>query len=63
MDFSNSKDEGLLALYESVRRQVLVNRASGAGHRFLGDNVRVYAERLFIEMDSRQLSYVPIIWN
>jgi hypothetical protein len=44
MNFSDSKDEGLLSLWESVRRQVLANRANGGRCRFAGDNLRAWSE-------------------
>ncbi|WFU14617.1 hypothetical protein [Bradyrhizobium sp. CB3481] len=63
MNFSSSKDEGLLSLWESVRRQVLADRANGGCCRFVGNNLRTYAELLCLEMDRRELKYTPINWS
>ena len=63
MNFSSSRDEGLLSLWESVRRQVLANRANGGRCRFVGDNLRSYAELLRLEMERRELKYTPIDWS
>ena len=62
MDFSILKDEGLLSLWESVRRQVLADLASGGRSRFVGNNLRAYAELLRSAMNRRELSYTPIDW-
>jgi hypothetical protein len=63
MKFLSSKDESLLSLWESVRRQVLADRASGGRSRFVGENLRSYAESLRSEMDRRELKYTPIDWR
>lgn len=63
MNFSDSKDESLLSLWESVRRQVFADRANGGRSRFVGANLRAYAELLRSEMDRRQLNYAPINWS
>ncbi len=63
MDLSGSKDERLLAMWESVRQQVVADLASGGRYRFIGDNVRPYAEKLQEELDRRQLRYAPIDWG
>jgi len=60
MNFSNSKDQTLLSLWESVRRQVLADRANGGRSRVGGDNLRTYAESLRSEMDRRELKYTSI---
>lgn len=62
MDASSSTNESLLSLWESVRRQVLANRANGGRCRFIGDNQRAYAELLRAEMDRRKLKYKTIAW-
>ena len=62
MDFSNSKDEGLLSLWESVRRQVLADTANGGRSRCVGNNLHAYAELLCAEMNRRALKYMPIEW-
>jgi hypothetical protein len=63
VNFSSSRDESLLSLWESVRRQVLADRADGGRSRFVGDNLRAYAELLRSEMDRRELKYTPISWS
>jgi hypothetical protein len=63
MNFSSSNDRSLLTLWESVRRQVIADRAASGRCRFVGQHVRAYAEALRSEMDRRQLKYPPIEWN
>src|SRR3954447_14214822 len=60
MNFSSSEDQTLLSLWESVRRQVLADRANGGRSRIVGDNLRNYAELLRSEMDRRELKYASI---
>lgn len=60
MNFSSSKDQTLLSLWESVRRQVLADRANGGRSRIVGDNLRKYAELLRSEIDRRELKYTSI---
>jgi hypothetical protein len=60
MDFSSSKDQTLLSLWESVRRQVVADRANGGRSRFVGDNLRTYAQLLRSEMNRRGLKHTPI---
>jgi len=60
MNYSQMKDERLLAFYENVRRQVALD--AGSGYRFAGDGVRAYADKLREEMDRRRLSFMPIDW-
>lgn len=62
MDFSNSKDERLLAFYDNVRRQVEMYIRSGGRYRFAGDGVKQYADKLREEMDRRRLRFTPIDW-
>jgi hypothetical protein len=62
MDFSNSKDERLLAFYENIRRQVELDSASGGRYRFAGDGVKQYAGKLREEIDRRRLKFTPIDW-
>jgi hypothetical protein len=62
MNFSSSKDESLLWLWESVRRQVLADRASGGRSRCVGNSMRAYAELLRSELNRRELKYTPIDW-
>ncbi|MGY8669298.1 hypothetical protein Q3C01_44150, partial [Bradyrhizobium sp. UFLA05-109] len=63
MNFSSSKDESLLSLWESVRRQVSADRAGGGRSRSVGGNLRAYAEAIRSEMDRRELKYTPISWS
>ena len=63
MDFVHSKDESLLTLYESVRRQVDADLKLGGRYRLAGDGVRQYADKLRAEMDRRRLQLKPIDWR
>ena len=63
MNFSQSKDERLLAFYEGVRQQVELDRRAGNRHRFAGEGVKEYAEQLRKEMDRRRLRYNRINWE
>jgi hypothetical protein len=60
MNFSQMKDERLLAFYENVRQQVALD--AGGRYRFAGDGVRAYADKLREEMDRRRLGFTPIDW-
>ena len=60
MNFSQMKDERLLAFYENVRQQVALD--AGSCYRFAGDGVRAYADKLREEMDRRRLRFTPIDW-
>ncbi len=62
MNFSKSRNESLLYVWESIRRQALVDRANGGRFRIVGDNVRVYAELVRAEIERRELNYTPINW-
>ncbi len=62
MDFSNSKNERLLARYDDVRRHVELDNLAGGQSRFVGETVKLYAERLREEMDRRRLNFTPIDW-
>jgi hypothetical protein len=62
MNFSNSKDERLLAFYENVRRQVELDNMSGGRYRLTGGGVKQYADKLREEMDRRRLRFSPIEW-
>ena len=62
MNFSNSKDERLLAFYEGVRRQVDLDKRAGGRYGLAGDGVRQYAEKLREEMERRRLRFIPIEW-
>jgi hypothetical protein len=63
MNFSNSKDERLLAFYDNVRRQVELDIMSGGRYRFAGDGVKQYADKLREEMERRRLRFTPIEWS
>jgi hypothetical protein len=63
MNFSQSKDERLMAFYENVRRQVALDKQSGGKYRFAGEGVKQYADKLREEMDRRRLRFTPIDWN
>jgi hypothetical protein len=57
MNFSQMKDERLLAFYENVRHQVALD--AGSRYRFAGDGVRALRRQ---EMDKRRLRFTPIDW-
>jgi hypothetical protein len=61
MNYSQMKDERLLAFYEHVRQQVALD--TGSHCRFAGDGVRAYADNLREEMDKRRLKFTPIDWS
>jgi hypothetical protein len=63
MNFSNAKDEGLLSLWESIRKQVVADRLNGGRSRFVGARLRAYADLLRSEMERRDLKYNPINWS
>jgi hypothetical protein len=60
MNFSQMKDERLLAFYEDVRQQVILD--GNSRYRFAGDGVRAYADKLREEMERRRLGFIPIDW-
>jgi hypothetical protein len=63
MNFSQTKDERLLAFYENIRRQVDLDMRVGGRYRFAGEGVKQYADKLREEMDRRRLRFTPIDWN
>ena len=63
MNFSQMKDERILAFYENIRRQVQIDKSIGGRYRFAGEGVKQYAERLREEMDRRRLGYSRIDWS
>jgi hypothetical protein len=63
MNFSNARDESLIAFYESVRQQVRADMQSGGRYRFIGESVKQYAETLREEMDRRRIKFTPIDWH
>jgi len=65
MNFSQTKDERLLAFYENIRRQVHVHLDMQAGgrYRLIGKGVKQYADKLRDEMDRRRLRFTPIDWS
>ena len=62
MNFSSSKDESLLWLWESVRRQMLADEASGGRCHVVADGLGAYVELLRSELNRRELKYTPIDW-
>jgi len=62
MNFAQTKDERLVAFYEGVRKQVLLEQAGGR-YRFVGEGVKKYAEKLRQEIDRRRLVVAPIDWS
>jgi hypothetical protein len=62
MNFSQTKNERLLAFYENIRRQVDLDMRAGGRYRFAGEGVKQYADRLREEMDRRRLQFIPIDW-
>jgi hypothetical protein len=63
MNFSQSKNERLLAFYENVRRQVELDKQLGGKYRLAGEGVKQYAEQLWEKMDRRRLQVTPIDWS
>jgi hypothetical protein len=61
MNYSQMKDERLLAFYENVRRQVAMD--AGSRYRIAGDGVRAYADKLREEMERRRMRFTPIDWH
>ena len=62
MNFSQTKDERLLAFYENIRRQVDLDMRAGGHYRFAGEGVKQYADKLREEIDRRRLRFIPIDW-
>jgi hypothetical protein len=63
MNFSQTKDERLLAFYENIRHQVHLDVQLGGRRRLIGEGVKQYADKLREEMDRRRLRFTPIDWN
>ena len=63
MDFSNAKDESLIAFYESIRRQVQADIQSGGRYRFVRETAKQYANTLCEEMARRRIRFTPIDWR
>jgi hypothetical protein len=63
MNFSQTKDERLLAFYENIRRQVDLDMRAGGRYRFAGEGVKQFADKLREEMDRRRLRFTPIDWS
>ena len=61
MSFQNMPDERLTHFYENIRKQVELDRPHK--HKFVGPNVRQYADRLHHEMVKRRLQHLPIDWS
>jgi hypothetical protein len=58
----NSNDEGSVASYESVRRQLQADEHAGGRYRFVGESSKQYDAALAQEMNRRQLNLTPINW-
>lgn len=56
-------DRSLIALYESVRRQMMASTAAGPQSRVVGHHTRDYAEKLRAEMERRRITFIPIEWD
>jgi hypothetical protein len=63
MNFAKTKDESLTVFYESIRQQVNADMRSGGRHRFAGESVKEYADRLKEEMERRRMQFTPIDWH
>ncbi|MET4476536.1 hypothetical protein [Bradyrhizobium sp. F1.13.3] len=63
MNFKSSTDQSLLAVWQSIEAQVAADDAAGGNYRFIGPNVRAYAEQLQTELEERKLRYTPIRWQ
>jgi hypothetical protein len=63
MNFSNARNESLIAFYESVRRQVRADMQSGGRYRFVGESTKQYADTLCEEMHRRRIEFTPIDWQ
>jgi hypothetical protein len=57
---SSLKDDSLIALYESVRRQTLTNQGAGLRSRVV---MKGYAEKLRAEVERREIRFMPIEWS
>jgi hypothetical protein len=63
MSFAKTKDESLIVFYENIRQQVEADMESGGRHRFIGESVKQYADRLKDEMERRRMQFTPIDWH
>jgi hypothetical protein len=63
MNFSQTKNERLLAFYENIRQQVHLDMQAGGRYRLIGEGVKQYADKLREEMDRRRLRFTPIDWQ
>jgi len=63
MKLENLADKSLIALYDSIGRQTATGNAAGLRSRVVGQTMRVYAEKLRVEMERRQLRFTPIDWH
>jgi hypothetical protein len=61
MHLTDATDESLLAIYESLRRQVMADVRLG-GRRLAGNAMKQYADQLKDEMNRRRISFTPIEW-
>ena len=60
--FEHLSDEGVLRLYDGIRRQVDADRALGEKYRLVGAAARERAERLRKEIVERGFKFTPIFW-
>lgn len=63
MSLEKLADESILRFYDNVRNQVDADQRSGSRHRFIGQTVKEYAQRLRDEIDRRKLDCRPIDWS
>jgi hypothetical protein len=60
VSFESTPDDRLIHFYESIRRQVELDRQHE--RKFMGPGVREYADKLRHEMLKRRLQHSPIDW-
>jgi len=63
MRLENLEDKGLIALYESLRRQAAAANRAGLRSRVVGQNTKNYAAKPQAEMQRRRLQFKPIQWQ
>jgi hypothetical protein len=63
MAIQNLSNQSLLTLYESIREQVSEDIRIGGRHRLMGETAKQQYERLFNELQRRQLHVDPIPWE
>ncbi len=60
MSIEKLADESILRYYDNIREQVYADEINGSRHRFIGETVKQYAERL---REERRLDCRPIDWR